>query len=308
MSIFPKRTLQGATITIHWNFNTSKLKQNHIFPLVRIGVEDPNGKVTMLLEKHILALPSPDKKKEAEEQKKLLYLNKNFPLLLVASYLSGKNTKEKLADILENIQGGRHFYFNYYVSENAPLGKYTLISEVISNGEVRYSKTAEDDFFFVEKVNIKNADFKNNTGNALIVNESPEPTPVKVMAYFPGKEIQINDVQVFELGAHETKEIQFNSPFSYLIYNEEREIIPLATNKTTLRNPHFLSVEKEEENSTYIFNREEEEGYVLDGITRRIWQHADGLENLNTKDDEHVYKEMLSNNIIHEIDLIGSQK
>ncbi|WP_375587596.1 hypothetical protein [Flagellimonas aurea] len=43
MSIFPKRTLPGKTVTIHWNFNTASLKGTHIFPLVRIGVKEPLG-------------------------------------------------------------------------------------------------------------------------------------------------------------------------------------------------------------------------------------------------------------------------
>lgn len=43
MSIFPKRTLQDTSVTIHWNFNTSKLKGTHRFPLVCIGVKDPLG-------------------------------------------------------------------------------------------------------------------------------------------------------------------------------------------------------------------------------------------------------------------------
>ena len=57
MSIFPKRTLPGKTVTIHWNFNTASLKGTHIFPLVRIGVKDPLGNITMLFEEHVLALP-----------------------------------------------------------------------------------------------------------------------------------------------------------------------------------------------------------------------------------------------------------
>ncbi|MEJ7658803.1 MAG: hypothetical protein WKG07_03820 [Hymenobacter sp.] len=57
MSIFPKRTLRGTHVTIHWNFGTAQLTDSHIYPYVRIGVQAPNGQLTLLHDGHILRLP-----------------------------------------------------------------------------------------------------------------------------------------------------------------------------------------------------------------------------------------------------------
>ena len=84
MSIFPKRTIPGKGTTIHWNFNTAHLKGVHIFPFVRIGVKDPEGKINMLFEQNILALPnSTDTERDDEATLPTYkYLNKNTPLLI----------------------------------------------------------------------------------------------------------------------------------------------------------------------------------------------------------------------------------
>lgn len=305
MSIFPKRTLPGTAVAIHWNFNTSALKGTHRFPLVRIGVKDPLGNITMLFEKHVLALPSVDDEKQAAEEKKLIYLNKNFPILFIANYLSGKNSREKLVDILENIQGGRHYYFSYAVPGDAPLGKYTLISEVISDGEIRHSNTAADDFFFVEKVSVENAEYNYGKGRATLLNHSPEPIPVKIIEYYPGKDLNAEAIRVFELAAAAEQVIQFKAEHTFLSYNEERELISLMdTMPVPVRNPYYHALEKEAENSTYILNRNSNEGYVLEGKTRNIWMNANGLNSrlkLRNDDFEDEYDEMLANDLIHEV-------
>ncbi|NMH89060.1 hypothetical protein [Flavivirga algicola] len=151
MSIFPKRAIPGKTVTIHWNFNISSLKNVHIFPRVRIGVKDPNGNVTMLFEEYVLGLPNSEDEITPQKERTFKYLKKNVPLLLLADYFDGISKREQLIERLKNIQSGRHYYFTYTLPNDAPLGKYTLVSEVHSSGEIKYSKTAADDFFFVEK-------------------------------------------------------------------------------------------------------------------------------------------------------------
>ncbi|WP_207424847.1 hypothetical protein [Desertivirga brevis] len=304
MSIFPKRTLPGKPVTIHWNFNTSKLKEKHIFPLVRIGVKDPLGNVKMLFEEHVLALPAVEDEKLAAENNKLLYLNKNLPILLLASYLSGKSSKEKLADILQNIQGGRHFYFTYQTPENTPLGKYTLVSEVISEGEIRYSKTAIDDFFYVEKVSCEDVRWDGISGKAIVKNHSLEPAPVKIIDYTLGEALLADKLQVFELEANETKEVLFKSEHAFLSYNEEREMIPLSAAKTFVtKSPWFLSIEKPEQKATYLLNRQNDEAYLLDGETNTLWQKADGIHPADSLRacKESLYDEMLANKLLVEI-------
>ena len=95
MSIFPKRTLRGSQVTIHWNFNTASLTETHIVPYVRIGVRAPDGQLTMLHDGHLLRLPglpaeTPPVAVVAQT------LPKSVPLLVLADYLSGRQQRAAL--------------------------------------------------------------------------------------------------------------------------------------------------------------------------------------------------------------------
>jgi len=294
MSIFPKRTIPQSSVTIHWNFNVAHLKDIHVFPWVRIGVKDPNGKITMLFEDHVLGLPNFNQKSSTEENKpKLQFLNKNTPLLMIAEYLEGQATKEKLLEILQNIQSGRHYYFTYQVPKDAPIGKYTLVSEVHSSGNIRHSKTAKDDFFFVEKISLKNCNLAEK--RAVIYNHSEEKTPIKIVSYY--KDQQENKkikVRVFEIFPKIDTEIDLLSDNDYLLYNEERETIPLTTssNNYIIRNQEVLQLEKNN-GQTFLFKNDKEEAYELaTGQTKDLWNKADGLLPLDTLNKEETQQFM----------------
>jgi hypothetical protein len=286
MSIFPKKTVPGKTVTIHWNFNTSDLKDKHIFPLVRIGVVAPDGAITMLFEDHVLALP-------AQQQ----YLRKSTPLLILANYLSGSHcSKEQLFTILENIQTGRHFYFTYQLAPDALPGKYLLLSEVHNNGQIKYSKTAPDDFFLVEKISIKNL----TNGAVTMLNHSPEPVKVKLVEYYPDEKPVKTDVSFYDLAGNEEKAIRCKSSASFILYNEEREIIPLASKTFVLRNQQLLSLEKDD--TTFVWNKSTDETFDLQDERKYIWDKADGITT-NKKFDQNEYEAMLSQGLITEIKL-----
>lgn len=284
MSIFPKKTVPGKPVTIHWNFNTSKLKETHIYPFVRIGVVAPDGAITVLFEDHVLALP-------AQQQ----YLRKNTPLLILAEYLSGSHcSKEELVTILENIQGGRHFYFTHQLSTDALPGKYTLLSEVHNNGQIKYSKTAPDDFFLVEKISIKN----HRTHAVTLVNHSPEPVRVKLAEYYPEEKPVQTGVSFFDLEGKEEKEIHFRSPSSFIFYNEERMVIPLCSSAAVLRNQQLLSLAKGDK--TFLWNKSTDEVVELTDERKQIWDKADGII-LKDSLENNVYREMLLQGLINEI-------
>lgn len=286
MSIFPKKTVPGKTVTIHWNFNTSELKNKHIFPLVRIGVVAPDGAVTMLFEEHVLALP-------AQQQ----YLRKSTPLLILADYLSGSHcSKEQLITILENIQTGRHFYFTYQLAPDALPGKYFLLSEIHNNGQIKYSKTAPDDFFLVEKISIKNL----KSASVAVLNHSPEPVKVKLAEYYQDETPVKTDVSFYDLAGNEEKEIHFKSPAAFVLYNEEREIIPLASKTAVLRNQQLLSLEKED--TTFVWNKETDETFELRDEKKYIWDKSDGITT-NSSFNQNAYADMLSQGLITEIKL-----
>ncbi|WDF55779.1 hypothetical protein [Mucilaginibacter sp. KACC 22063] len=296
MSIFPKRTRRGKTVTIHWNFNTAHLFDQPVYPLVRIGVTDPLGNTSMLMEDHVLTLPSVCDE-ENSKPGQALHLNKNLPLMVMADYLSGKQTKERLVEILQNIQSGRHYYWHYQLPADAPLGKYTLLSEVISEGQIRLSKTAADDHFFVEELEITEEE-----GVTIAYNPSPEKLPVKVIDYVPGKRLTPDNIQVFELAAGEKRRLNFNSRYSYITYNEEREMLPLrqGNHVMTFKNAAWLRLDKP--GKIYLFHRSDELAYELTPVQQLIWLAADGVrlaEELNALDPD-AYDELLAKNIINE--------
>lgn len=307
MSIFPKRTVRNSAVTIHWNFNTAALKETHIYPFVRIGVKDPQGRVTMLMEKHLLALPPVLKVDKTEPEQKSLYLNKNTPLLILADYLSGAHKKEALAEILQHIQDGKHFYFIYTIPADALPGKYTLVSELYNEGNIKYSRTAADDFFFVESVVASDIVYQDGEGTAVIENKSPEKTPVRLIEYQHNKQLEPDNINAFELLPLEQKEVCFSSPRTFLCYNEERVFIPLWPDNepAVLRNQQMITVTKEtmQDDALFILYRDIDEGLKLSGKTREIWEMADGLSpvSLVKKIDEKAYAEMLSTGLLIEI-------
>lgn len=303
MSIFPKRSVRGAAVTIHWNFNTAHLTDVHICPWVRIGVKDPAGKVTMLFEDYVLGLPDQPVQLQEPSTPTLQYLNKNLPLMIIADHLSGPHKREKLVEILQNIQSGRHYYFTFPVSADAPLGKYTLISEVHSAGEVRNSKTAPSDFFFVEKVSFEGVREHSGEKNAIIANHSTERTPVKIVGCFPKEEGKMQTlVNVFELDPLQEKHVPMKAPLNFLLYNEERKVVPLqnAPNDYVLRNQHILEWNK---NGTYLLKKDKEEAFQLTERTETLWKKADGLLNKHSLSEEEIksYQELKAEGLVVDI-------
>lgn len=293
MSIFPKRSIPGSTVTIHWNFNTAHIKDTHVFPYVRIGVQLPDGTVTMLFEQHVPALPAIQSPPEAGP-KQMLYLNKNTPLLVLADYLSTHHKREVLVDILQHIQSGRHYYFVYNVPADAMPGKYTLISEVYNGGKIKYSTTAPDDFFLIEKITVD---------EGMITNHSWEKTPVKIITYKPNEKINPENVRVFEMEPEEIIEASSFPDHSFLIYNEERIILPLHNKNDIrcIRNQQAPCLLKDDKLHVLLTDNEV---YELENEAKTIWEKADGIATrtqLCHKDNEHIYQEMVDNKLIIEL-------
>lgn len=305
MSIFPKRTIPGRTITIHWNFNISSLKNAHIFPWVRLGVKDPNGNVTMLFEDHVLGLPNPVNDIAKQEEQSLKYLNKNVPLLVLADYLSGACKRERLIEILKNIQSGRHYYFTYTIPNDGPLGKYTLVSEVHSSGEIKYSKTATDDFFFVEKITLDKI-IESEEKKAIIMNHSPEKTPIKIVECYQNKQGELKTkVRVFKIESLQKTTIKLSSDKEFLLYNEEREVLPLTNSSSyLLRNQQILEIHKKD-GETYLLKKDKDEAYQLTAETKQLWEKSNGLFHKDemSEIEKVIFKEMSSEELIQEITL-----
>lgn len=305
MSIFPKRTVSGSAVTIHWNLTLPAGMEAAICPFVRIGINNPDGNTYMLFEEHVLLLPSTAASVPAslQQSSKYQYLNKHTPLLVLASYLAGKQPREKLVEILTNIQNGRHYYFTWSVPPGAPPGKYTLLSEMYLNGSLKHSGTAAEDFFYIEQLDI----ITHSVGEVIIRNPGPEAVPAKLITYAAGHHQQPEALEVFYLEAGNSRVVTTTNKSIFLVYNEERITIPLHAwrQQRPLRNQQHLFLHKEEagEPVTYVLPREGSDAWRLTGLQREIWEAADGMHTLEAlrNKDSALYDEMIAHGLITEI-------
>lgn len=305
MSIFPKRTIQGKGVTIHWSVALESDLDRPLFPFVRLGVKSPDGEVRYLCRKNLLLLPK-DYQSSKENEKTINEiapenhnLARNIPLLILADFLSGKRKREQLVEILTRIKAARHFYFSYTVADDAPLGKYELISELYLDGKCHKSLTADEDFFYVEKVMVEpysEDSFKLN-------NPSPEDCPVKVIDYSEDGA----QSTLYHLPAMGSLTIQVKSSLSYALYNEEKEVIPLKREfgKRILRNQTLQSFEKNDGDSLklYVMFPDNDDAYILEGAYLKIWLLADGTvaDNELRSVDEDAFSSMIKADLLHEI-------
>jgi hypothetical protein len=305
MSIFPKRAIRGNTVTVHWNITLPAGMEAAVCPFVRIGINSPGGHTHMLFEDHVLLLPSTAAAAPASLQNNgtYQYLNKHTPLLVLASYLTGPQQREKLAEILTNIQNGRHYYFTWPVPADAAPGKYTLLSEMYIDGSVKHSGTSTEDFFYIEQLNIDT----HAGGEVIIHNPGPEPVPAKLITYLAGHHQRPEAMEVFYISPGERRNVNTAGKSIFLVYNEERITIPLHTYQQprTLRNQFhlFLQKEKDGEQQSYVLPREGETAWRLSGPQREIWQSADGMHSAALVKEKHSagYDEMLAQGLITEI-------
>ncbi len=140
------------------------------------------------------------------------------PLLVLAAYLAGQQPREKLIEILTNIQNGRHYYFTWTAPPDAPPGKYTLLSEMHLEGAVKHSGTAAEDFFYIEQLDLST----NAHGEVIIYNPGPEPVPVKLISYATDNHLQPETLEVFYLAPHSSRPVAITGKLVFLVYNEER--------------------------------------------------------------------------------------
>ncbi len=269
MSIFPKKTIRGKPVTIHWNFNGTSHNQRHICPYVRIGVTDPLGNTTMLFEQHVLAFPHtatlPDHPTGAS-------LRKETPLLVFASYLQQRSGRHQIKEMLGRMESGTHHYFTFHTPPDAIPGKYILLSELYAEGTKKHSLTRDDDFFFVEVLDIK----QTNSNTVTISNLSGEACLAELITLTNGNHT-IENITIPGLSAMEAV---IAGP-AFLRYSESREIIALHALHEPLLNKNQLMItlpSKEEANTFHVMHTDEEEGYLLENEYAEVWRSCNGLE------------------------------
>lgn len=279
MSIFPKRTIAGSAVTIHWNLSLPPGMQEAVCPYVRIGIQNPAGSTHWLMDEHLLLLPSTaaPASPALQQNTPYQYLNKHTPLLVVASYLAGAQPREKLVEMLTGIQHGRHYYFTWQVPSGAQPGKYRIISEMVLDGQLKHSGTAAEDFFYVEQLEIT----LQSAATILLHNPGPEPVPAKLITYPDQQYQQPASLEVFYLAPNESRTVSVLHQAVFLVYNEERITMALHhwQQPRVLRNQQFASLHKQEagEAVTYVLPREGENAWRLTGHQQTLWNKANGL-------------------------------
>lgn len=305
MSIFPKRTVQGKTVTIHWSIALESEPDRPLFPFVRLGVKSPDGELIYLYQKNILLLPkdyqahtgNADTANGSSSENH--NLARNIPILILADYLSGKRKREQLVEILTRIKTARHFYFTYTVADDAPLGKYELISELYLDGNCHKSLTADEDFFYVEKVLVE----RSGADSFNLNNPSPEDCAVKIIDY----SVDGARSTLYNIPAMDSLTVNVKSSIAYALYNEEREVIALKSEleKRILRNQTLQSFEKNDGDSlkVYVLFPDNDDAYILEGTYLKIWQLADGTVEGNELRyvDEKAFSSMINANLLYEI-------
>ncbi|WP_205513236.1 hypothetical protein [Longitalea arenae] len=305
MSIFPKRAIRGSAITIHWNITLPAGMEAAVCPLVRIGINSPDGHTHMLFEEHVLLLPStavsaPEPLKPNDTGQ---YLQKYTPLLVLASYLTGPQQREKLVELLTNMQNGRHYYFTWAVPRDAVPGKYTLLSEIYLDGSVKYSGTATEDFFYIEQLNISQEEGE----HLLIHNPGPEPVPAKLITYAAERHERPEKLELIHMAPGGSLTVNTAGKSIFLLYNEERITIPLHCYQQprSLRNQQHLFLQKTKDGveQRYVLPREGQAAWRLSGLQGEIWQAADGILSTASLREKYraAYDEMIAEGLITEI-------
>lgn len=303
MSVFPKRTIRGKGVTIHWGFGALHKLGGLRFSHAKIQVKNPNGVLTTLFEKNFQILPY-EKEEERISPNKMSKksLSGVTPLLLLSDYLSGPRINKKaLTSHFERLGNSRHFYFYYDIPEEAPLGKYEILSEVFIDGIGYESNTKDSDFFFVEELTISNVSSIDKGYVFEAKNHSPESCPIMIVEYFS----ESISKKVLNMEPLESKRITCSKDVC-LFYNESRESIPITlSSKKVFRNPKFFALEKEDDGVKKIYvmdSSNNNDAYIFEDSYLEIWEKSNGSISANElkKIDEKVYLEMKNRKLIIE--------
>lgn len=296
MSIFPKRTVAGETITIHTNV-LSHDQQQVIYPYLRTIIRSPTGEVYTVFSGHVLIFPG----NVSQDHYKA---NQGFPFLLLAQAVQSKSA-EQIESFVERIRQGRHFYYHFTIPADAPPGKYIVETENWLKGHVATSTTAAEDHFYVEQVTLVQSERTPAGIKSIIKNHSSEPLPTRIVKMDAAQNIQS---EVMILPGAQTAVITFNHQ-AFLLYNEERKCLALvpAHKTAVIRNQRYVHTTMDEDDApvTYVMN-DAQDVVSLQGLSHALWHQAEALnmteEALSHQERDMLHK-MYDNNLLKQVDL-----
>jgi len=275
VSIFPRRTVPGKGVTIHWCCSAPQLADRHLSPFVRIRVESPAGESTTLFESHILLFPPPPRPERGDTSPEPPASGTALPFLVMADSIKDAAGREAVIRILNRLRAGRHFYFPFPVSHDAPLGRYRLVSEMHVDGEVHGSETRDDDFFFVESVLVDGVVRDPRGATVRIRNPSPEPVPVRFLRCTYEERRLVTDSREMTLPPSSVTHVPAGPGKCLLWFSEDREVINLSDPEQplVLRNQDMLSLRDAGggENVALAVPREGDTAFELTGERKKAW-------------------------------------
>lgn len=136
MSVFPRRVGHGDTVVVHANILGRALATTAAYAELHLTVTDPLGAETQLLRRTILSAPWPAVTATDGDVEAAGGVRKELPLVVLASMLAGPADRQRLLDVLSNIQDGTHFYAAYQVPTDGAPGRYVVRVEVRSDGRL----------------------------------------------------------------------------------------------------------------------------------------------------------------------------
>jgi hypothetical protein len=301
MSIFPKRTAQGRTITIHVRAQLSRLGVADL----RLSVTDPAGVTTIVRQEQVLLFPRPDQPDVEGDARLALGLYREPPLLLVSQLVDGylKGRSEKFQDFYRIINRNIHFYSACSLPGNAIPGRYQVALEILSGGRQIAAESARTEHFFVDRVRRVSVEPSRTGTTAYVENESAERTPVRIVE--PVDDERMTS-RIMVLPGRSVVPIHISREKAFLFYAEDSEWIfvgPLAS-PLCVRNQTLIPVIGAEAGTMYLARDPAEEGYALSGAAKEIWDKAGGLaqrDELRTAENAAIYDELVRTGILAEV-------
>ncbi|MFF2409974.1 hypothetical protein [Streptomyces sp. NPDC058092] len=282
MSVFPKRTLPGGQVTIHCAAEVGRIVAEYGFPLLKVTVTDPTGKMSVVLERQLLGVAATPPGPPRSE----------VPLLAAVARLEPSDSAGQgaaLTDLLETIRSGVHHYAVHTLPADAPLGRYTFTIELWADGRRIASQTAATDCFFVEKVSLRGVHSADGMSTATVRNNGPEPVPARLVSLPCGEEpLSVHDVELPPATEHH---LRVAPCCSYLLYSEQREVLALFDTTThLLRNQRISTVRRD--GSTYLVDHDHGQVFELSETAEALWRAADGTLRADAlgAEVEHAYE------------------
>lgn len=274
MSITPRRLRPGGQVTVHVGLLNRGTRP--IRPLVRVTVFDPEGTGTRLFNRHVAVFP---------------------------------NYRED-DDHLARQRRMTSVYCVHVVSPDAPLGCYRVRVENFVEGMLQYSETVENDFFFVEDLEVDSVERSSDGGVAAWVrNRSPEPVPARLFEPDPAQPRCFLERGV-EFPADAVHRIETTGSVAFLSY-AGCEVTAISPGDGTfcLRNQAFFA-RREDDDTMFVLDprAERKRNLFLTGRAPGLWHAAGGFNpriEIRTPETADVYDAMVEAEILLELDRDG---